>query len=169
MSGTSAGAPSEVTITGRGNLTGPIAAVRFSPDGTRIALVIDGPGRLAQCAVGTVERTGSNVRIDNLVVVTPASLMVTDAAWNDGTTLYVTGRIDPSDYGVWSVQSDGSAYSKRPSSYLPPTPESIAAASGELPWVASGGGVFIQRSDNWTSPFGGIDTTVRGRSPVYLE
>ena len=142
-----AGAPSQVTITGRGNLTGPISAVRFSPDGTRIALVIGGAGRVAQCAVGTVERNGSNARIDNLVLVTPSDMTVTDVAWNDGTTLYVTGRTDPSDYGVWSVQSDGSAFSKRPSSNLPATPESIAAASGELPWVASGGGVFIQRSN----------------------
>jgi hypothetical protein len=162
------GTPSQVTIT-RGNLTGPITSVRFSPDGTRIALVIGGAGRLAQCAVGTVERNGSNVRIDNLVPVTPSDMKVTDAAWNDGTTLYVTGT-DASGYGVWSVQSDGSAFSKRPSSNLPVPPESIAAASGEFPWVASGGGVFIQRSTGWTSPFGGIDTTfVRGRSPIYLE
>jgi hypothetical protein len=163
------GAPSQVTITGRGNLTGPITAVRFSPDGTRIALVIGGPGGVAQCAVGTVERNGSNARIDSLVLVTPSDMTVTDAAWNDGTTLYVTGRTDPSDYGVWSVESDGSAFSKRPSSNLPATPESIAAASGELPWVASGGGVFIQRSDHWTAPFGVLDATVRGRSPIYLE
>ena len=163
------GAPSQVTITGRGNLTGPITAVRFSPDGTRIALVIGGPGGVAQCAVGTVERNGSSARIDSLVLVTPSDMTVTDAAWNDGTTLYVTGRTDPSDYGVWSVESDGSAFSKRPSSNLPATPESIAAASGELPWVASGGGVFIQRSDHWTAPFGVLDATVRGRSPIYLE
>jgi hypothetical protein len=164
-----AGAPSQVTITGRGNLTGPISAVRFSPDGTRIALVLGGPGGVAQCAVGTVERNGSNARIDNLVLVTSSDMTVTDVAWNDGTTLYVTGRTDPSDYGVWSVESDGSAFSKRPSSNLPATPESIAAASGELPWVASGGGVFIQRSDHWTAPFGVLDATVRGRSPIYLE
>jgi len=168
-SGASSGAPSQVAITGRGNLTGPITAVRFSPDGTRIALVIGGPGGGAQCAVGTVERNGSNARIDNLVPVTPSDMTVTDVAWNDGTTLYVSGRTDPSDYGVWSVESDGSAFSKRPSSNLPATPESIAAASGELPWVASGGGVFIQRSDHWTAPFGVIDATVRGRSPIYLE
>jgi len=168
-SGASSGTPTQVTITGRSNLTGPITAVRFSPDGTRIALVIGGPGGVAQCAVGTVERNGSNARIDNLVPVTPSDMTVTDVAWNDGTTLYVTGRTDPSDYGVWSVESDGSAFSKRPSSNLPATPESIAAASGELPWVASGGGVFIQRSDHWTAPFGVIDATVRGRSPIYLE
>ena len=167
--GASSGTPTQVTITGRSNLTGPITAVRFSPDGTRIALVIGGPGGVAQCAVGTVERNGSNARIDNLVPVTPSDMTVTDVAWNDGTTLYVTGRTDPSDYGVWSVESDGSAFSKRPSSNLPATPESIAAASGELPWVASGGGVFIQRSDHWTAPFGVLDATVRGRSPVYLE
>jgi Lipoprotein LpqB beta-propeller domain len=162
------GASSQVQITGRGNLTGNIVAVRFSPDGTRIALVIGGPGRVVQCTVGTVERSGANVRIDNLVPVTPSDLSVTDVAWNDGTTLYATGA-DASGYGVWSVQSDGSAFSKRSSSNLPATPESITAASGELPWVASGGGVFIQRSNAWTSPFGGIDATVRGRSPVYLE
>ena len=167
-SGRSSGVPSQVTIGGRGNLTGAITAVRFSPDGTRIALVMSGTGRVVQCAVGTVDRNGSNVRIDNLVPVTPSRMTVTDAAWYDGTTLYVTGRTDPSDYGVWSVQSDGSALSMRPSSNLPATPESIAAASGELPWVASGGGVFIQGSTGWTSPFGGI-TTVRGRSPIYLE
>jgi hypothetical protein len=131
--------------------------------------VIGGPGGVAQCAVGTVERNGSSARIDSLVLVTPSDMTVTDVAWNDGTTLYVTGRTDPSDYGVWSVESDGSAFSKRPSSNLPATPESIAAASGELPWVASGGGVFIQRSDHWTAPFGVLDATVRGRSPIYLE
>ncbi len=161
------GTPSQVTIT-RGNLTGPISSVRFSPDGTRIALVIGGAGRLTQCAVGTVERNGSNVRIDNLVLVTPSDMKVTDAAWNDGTTLYVTGS-EASGYGVWSVQSDGSAFSKRPAGNFPATPESVAAASGELPWVSSGGAVFIQRSNAWTSPFGGIDATVRGRSPIYLE
>ena len=165
-SGASPGVPSLVTITGRGNLTGPITAVRLSPDGTRIALVIGGAGGVVQCVVGTVERNGSNVSIDNLVLVTPADLKVTDAAWNDGTTLYVTGTDASGGYGVWSVLSDGSAFSKRPSSNLPPAPESIAAASGELPWVASGGGVFIQRSTSWSSPFGGI---VRGSSPIYLE
>jgi hypothetical protein len=162
------GTPSQVTITGRGNLTGPITSVRFSPDGTRIALVIGGAARVAQCVIGTVERNASNVRIDNLVPVTPSDLTVTDAAWNDGTTLYVTGS-EASGYGVWSVQSDGSGFSKRPAGNFPATPESIAAASGELPWVSSGGAVFIQRSNAWTSPFGGIDATVRGRSPIYLE
>ena len=165
------GASSQVPIIGGGNLTGNIEAVRFSPDGTRIALVIGGAGGAMQCAIGTVERNAANVRIDNLVLVTPSGLRVTDAAWNDGTTLYVTGSdtSGTSGDGVWSVQSDGSAFSKRPSSNLPPTPESIAAASGELPWVASGGAVFIQRSDVWTSPFGPIDATVRGTSPSYLE
>jgi WD40 repeat protein len=162
------GTPSQVTITGRGNLTGPITSVRFSPDGTRIALVIGGAARVAQCVIGTVERNASNVRIDNLVPVTTSDLTVTDAAWNDGTTLYVTGS-EASGYGVWSVQSDGSGFSKRPAGNFPATPESIAAASGELPWVSSGGAVFIQRSNAWTSPFGGIDATVRGRSPIYLE
>jgi hypothetical protein len=162
------GAPSQVTITGRGSLTGPITSVRFSPDGTRIALVIGGAGRVAQCVVGTVERNASNVGIDNLVPVTPSDMKVTDAAWNDGTTLYVTGS-EASGYGVWSVQSDGSAFSKRPAGNFPATPESIAAASGELPWVSSGGAVFIQRSNAWTSPFGGTDATVRGSSPIYLE
>jgi Lipoprotein LpqB beta-propeller domain len=162
------GASNQVQITGRGSLTGNIEAVRFSPDGTRIALVIGGAGGVKQCAVGTVERSGANVRVDNLVPITPSALNVTDVAWNDGTTLYLTGS-DSSGYGVWSVQSDGSAFSKRPSSNLPAAPDSIAAASGELPWVASGGGVFIQRSNIWTSPFGASDATVRGRSPVYLE
>jgi len=165
-SGASSGVPSQVTITGRGNLTGSITAVRLSPDGSRIALVIGGTGGVVQCVVATVERNGSNVSIDNLVPVTPSDLKVTDAAWNDGTTLYLTGTDASGGYGVWSVQSDGSAFSKRPSSNLPPAPESIAAASGELPWVASGGGVFIQRSTSWSSPFGGI---VRGSSPIYLE
>ena len=163
------GASSQVTITDRGSLTGPITSVRFSPDGTRIALVIGGAGRVAQCVIGTVERNASNVRIDNLVPVTPSDIRVTDAAWNDGTTLYVSGQDASGGNGVWSVQSDGSAFSKRPAGNFPATPDSIAAASGELPWVSSGGAVFIQRSNAWTSPFGGTDATVRGRSPIYLE
>ena len=70
------GTSSQVPIIGRGNLTGNIEAVRFSPDGTRIALVIGGAGGAMQCAIGTVERNAANVRIDNLVLVTPSDLTV---------------------------------------------------------------------------------------------
>jgi hypothetical protein len=162
------GASSQVQVAAGESPTGTILAVRFSPDGTRIALVVGAPGRAAQCVVGTVERGGDTVRVDNLVPITPADLAVTDVGWNDGTTLYLTGA-NGSGYGVWSVQSDGSGLNKRSENNLPAIPTAVAAAPGVLPWVASGGGVFVQRSNNWNSPFEPLDATVRGGSPVYLE
>jgi Lipoprotein LpqB beta-propeller domain/Sporulation and spore germination len=164
---TSDGQVSTVPISSRGALTGDILAVRFSRDGTRIAMVIAGAGGVVQCVVGTVERGGS-VRVDNLNPVTPIGFVPTDVAWNDGTTLYVSGS-NGSTFGVWSVQSDGSNFTSRIASNLPATPTTITAAAGSLPWVGSGGGVFEQRTKEWTSPFGPTEGTVRGISPLYQE
>lgn len=160
------GAANVVPIASRGALTGDILAVRFSRDGTRIAMVMAGTGGVVQCVVGTVERAGA-VRVDNVNPVTPVGFVPTDVAWNEGTTLYVSGS-SGSTFGVWSVQSDGSNFTYRSVSNLPGPPTTITAAPFSLPWVGTGNAVFEQRETEWTSPSptGG---TVKGTSPLYQE
>ena len=149
---------------------GPIRALKFSRDGVRVAVVLSTPDGTPDGYVGTVERSGNNknVRVDNLVAVSPASVTVNDVAWNDDTTLYAVGTSGGS-YGVWSVQSDGSMWSTRSRTNLPQAAQQIAAARDQYPWVSAGGVIFVQRSSTWVSPFGPPDSTVRGTSPTYLE
>jgi Lipoprotein LpqB beta-propeller domain len=151
--------------TGQG---GAIRAVKFSRDGVRIAIVIAGRDGTSECYVGTVERASNTVPVDQLVAVTPGSVNIADAAWNDDTTLYVVGTAG-TNYGVWSVQDDGSQWTERSHANLPEAAQQIAAAPDQYPWVSAGGALFVQRSSSWVSPFGGPDATVHGTSPTYLE
>jgi Lipoprotein LpqB beta-propeller domain len=147
---------------------GTIRAVTFSRDGVRVAVVIAGSDGTAATYIGTVERPGKNVSVDNLVPVTPADVDVDDVAWNDDATLYVIGS-GPDAYGIWSVKVDGSQWTPRSRANLPQAAQQIAAARDQFPWVAAGGAIFVQRSSIWTSPYGPPDTTVRGSSPTYLQ
>jgi hypothetical protein len=147
---------------------GTIRAVTFSRDGVRVAIVIAGSDGTAATYLGTIERPGNNVSVDNLVPVTPADVDVNDVAWNDDTTLYVVGTA-PDGYGVWSVKADGSQWTPRSRTNLPQAAQQIAAARDEFPWVSAAGAIFVQRSSIWTSPYGLPDTTVRGTSPTYLQ
>ncbi len=55
-------------------------------------------------------------------------------------------------FGIWSVQSDGSSLSARPTSNLPAPPDAIAAAPDVSPWVSSGQAVWVQRYNSWSPP-----------------
>jgi hypothetical protein len=147
---------------------GTIRALKFSRDGVRIAIVMTNLDGTAQAYVGTVERSGKNARVDNLVAISPSTVNVNDIAWNDDTTLYAVGTA-ANGYGVWSVQSDGSLWNQRSRTNLPQAAQQIAAARDQYPWVSAGGVIFVQRSSTWVSPFGPPDSTVRGTSPTYLD
>ncbi|MEP6599015.1 MAG: GerMN domain-containing protein [Actinomycetota bacterium] len=147
-----------------------IRAVRVSPDGARLVLVLAADQGPASAYVGTVARQGASVRVEALAPITPSNVDLTDIDWNDQTTLYAIG-VGPSGYGVWSVQADGAAWTERNRQGLPAAPQTIAAAPGAVAWVSSNGGVFKQDGPNqtWVSPFQPLNATVVGRSPTYLE
>lgn len=146
-----------------------ITAIRFSPDGARLAMVVD-----SQVYVGPVVRsdTGAFVRIDTPWQVTPDNFVFSDVAWNDDTTLYLVGHDQARTSGVWQVQVDGSRLQARASSGLPGVPDNITAAPGSSlpPWVSAGGAVFQEvhqpNSLSWGAP---NKHTIIGGGPVYLE
>jgi hypothetical protein len=159
-----------VPVAGTAGTTGTIRAIAFSPDGVRLALVIASGDGTSEIWVGAVVRSGQDVRVDGLTQVTPPGIVVTDVAWNNPTTMYSVGAYagTSSAFGIWSVQSDGSAFSPRPTSNLPAAPDSIAAAPDVSPWVSAQQAVWVQRYSSWTPP-GGQGETTYGTAPTYLQ
>lgn len=145
---------------------GRIVALRFSPEGSRLAMIVSGPSGQSQLWVGAVLRSGQSVRINSPVPITPPTDVLTDVAWNDDTTLYVIGQDQMTDSVLWQVQCDGSNMIARVSTGLPQLPDSITANGGAPPFVSAGGAVFKQSDSEWESP---SKTTTYGTKPVYLE
>lgn len=148
-----------------------ITALRLSPEGTRIAMIVQGPTGIAQLWVGAVVRTGSggdiSVRIASPQPIVPPSYRLNDVAWDDDTTLWVVGTDDTQQrgYGIWSVTLDGANMHQQSSAGLPQGADTITTGSGVLPWVSVGGHVFVLGSD-WEGP---NNHTTPGTAPVYLE
>jgi dipeptidyl aminopeptidase/acylaminoacyl peptidase len=147
-----------------GPVRGQVAAVRFSPEGTRIALVLktdDG----SQIWIGSVSRNAQSgqVAVEDLEPISPQGISITDVAWNDHLNLFAIGR-DPGN--VYEVHVDGSLWTARGTSKLPQAPDSITVAEGKVAWVSAGGTVWSQTGDSWGPPGAG---ETRGENPVYLE
>jgi hypothetical protein len=163
-----------VPLTASGStVDGNVTAVRFSPDGARVAVVLTNStaaGPVAQVWIGSVIRTGEGagqVRVDSLTPITPQDVAVTDVAWNDQLKLFTIGRILASgESSVFEVQVDGSLWTARGIGNLPQAPDSITVAENEVAWVSAGGTVWAQRAGNWVSPGTGPTS---GTNPVYLE
>jgi hypothetical protein len=158
--------PHQVSLTStRGGLpAGQFTALRFSPDGARLAVIVHGADGVNAVWIGSVVRSGTDVRIEAFEPVTPSQLDVRDLAWSDPTTLLLSARKGAAEVGFWSVQSDGSSLASRSTVGLPCCPLSIAAAPGQLPLVEAGGALWIQRGSSWSALVG---TQTLGRSPVY--
>ncbi|MCU1658820.1 MAG: Lipoprotein LpqB beta-propeller protein [Pseudonocardiales bacterium] len=164
------GRRSVVPVTGTsGAVSGRVTALRFSPEGTRVAVVLTATDGTAQVWVGSVVRTraqGGQVRVDSLEPVTPQGVAVTDVAWNDQLKLFAIGRdLTTGDPSVYEVQVDGSLWTPRGISNLP-VPDSITVAQNEVAWVSAGGTVWAQQASAWTSrgTEGAFCT-----NPIYLE
>jgi hypothetical protein len=164
------GAPTPVPVTGAGPVTGRVSALRFSPEGSRVAMVLGArDGDSAQVWVGSVVRTPgqSQVRIDSLEPITPQGIAVTDLAWNDQLKLFVIGRVlSTGETNVFEVQVDGSLWTPRQVVNLPGPPTSITVSENVPAWVSADGTVWTQTGGSWSSP-GGKATA--GENPTYLE
>ncbi|MCW2540712.1 MAG: hypothetical protein JWN95_2437 [Frankiales bacterium] len=132
---------------------GQIVALRFSPDGVRLAVVLRAKDGTSAIWVGAVARSGTTVSIENFEPLTPAGLVVDDLAWSDATTLLLIGGAKGAEPTIWAVQSDGSFLQARNATGLPRGLQSVAAAPGMPALVGSAGpAVWTQEGGAWASP-----------------
>lgn len=150
-----------------GKVNGSIVAVRLSPEGSRVAMVLKAPDGSAQIYVGAVVRGTSDVRVAGLTPISPQSIAVTDVAWNDELKLFAVGTDESSgSWGLYEVQCDGSLWTLRNNSGLPQAPDSLTVAAGSVAVVSAGETVWQQQAGSWGSLVG--DDT-RGTNPIYVE
>lgn len=166
---TSTGGMSQVQFTAEtGTVAGQIIALRFSPEGARVALVIKADDGTSQVWIGDIVRSGDAVRVGGLIPISPLGIAVTDVAWNDAFKLFAIGHeISSDEGGVFEVQCDGSVWTPRGIGTLPQDPDSISVAENVNASVSAGGTVWQQHGGTWISPTG--SGTSYGTNPVYLE
>ncbi|HEV7194189.1 MAG TPA: LpqB family beta-propeller domain-containing protein [Jatrophihabitantaceae bacterium] len=159
----------EPTVT-TGQLNGSITALRLSPEGSRVAMVVtatDGTN-VSQVWVGSIVRSAAQVRIDGLEPVTPVGVSIKDVAWNDPLKLFVIGSVN-GDTNIFEVQVDGSLWTPRDVLNLPQAPDTITVAANQPAWVSAGTTVWVRRAGEWASPGPGTTNGTNGTDPVYLE
>lgn len=167
--------PTQVAAAGRnGPLTGTITGLSFSPEGTRLALVISSlDGTSSQVWLGSVVRSGPDVRLDQVEPVTPAGVVVDDVGWRTETALVAVGTAPGFAAGVLvDLAVDGSRLGLTAPDGLPDRPRSIAVSPrGAEQWVAVGVGgaatVWTRPASggSWGAPGGGA--TQAGYGPSY--
>ena len=159
--------PAQVALPAPAN-GGRIVALRLSPEGSRIAVVIESGGR-QQLDIGAVVRTDGQVRIDKLQQLSPAGVVVTDLAWVERLKLYAIGYDTPStDARLYSTGVDGSGWDGQSIGTLPDPPSTLSISLGQPGWVTSGDAVWVQSGGStWHSPGRGIRTP--GTAPTYVE
>ncbi len=132
--------------------------IELSPDGVRLAVVVDGPqGR--RLHVGTVVRSEEGgVAIRDLPGVAPTLAPVVDVAWRSNGQLWVLAG-DPGEETPYSLGVDGWGLTEQGTSGLPDEPTSLGAAPGRDPLVVAGGRLWQWSRGTWS-------TLVRGQEPL---
>lgn len=147
---------------------GRILALRLSPEGARIAIVISSSNGAEQLFIGSVVRSAGQVRIDALQSVSPEGVRVRDVAWIGPQKFFAIGSIaDSGDARIFESNVDGSFWTGRGVSPLPEPPDSVSVAVNQLAWVSANNTVWEQNGRGWSSPGATAQTT--GDKPVYLE
>jgi hypothetical protein len=147
---------------------GQIVALRMSPEGSRIAIVVSGANGSKQLYVGSVVRGAGPVRVDTLDPISPEGVAVTDVAWLDSLKLFAIGYLLGSqDARTFVTGVDGTEWSNSPIGNLPVPPDSVAATTASSVWVSANGYVWKQSGNSWVSP--GPTGQTPGTDPVYLE
>jgi hypothetical protein len=147
---------------------GRIVALRLSPDGARIAMVLSGSHRSGQLYIGSVVRGAGSPQVVNLQPISPDGVVITDVAWNYALRLTAIGYLASSgDSRVFEVGVDGAEFDERGITGLPAAPLSLTATTDALAWVSADGFVWTQNGGSWISP--GPTGQVPGDNPVYLS
>ena len=150
-----------------------LSAVRVSPDGGRIALVVTSTGSTvgstSQVYIGTIQ-AGVPSSIVDPQAITPSGVLITDVGWYDELKLFAVGTVAglANDFVFYEVQCDGSGLTPRSTSGLPGAPDSLAVADGSLAVVSVGGTLWQQSEggDRWDP----LRADARLPSnPVYVE
>jgi hypothetical protein len=153
-----------------------VTAVRFSPDGARVALVLAdvGSGKSSSAWVGNVVRSGSSVTVQGLHQFTPPSWYVRDVTWTDSISLQVIDNaVGSYAFTVYSMRSDGSdAVAITSANDDLPGPPRYITAGRDATWVSVPSGrsatLWLLTSTagvGWVAPF---DTsTYVGTAPAY--
>jgi hypothetical protein len=146
---------------------GRIIALRFSPEGSRIAIVIAGANGGTQLYVGAVVRGAGQVRVDLHEPISPVNVVVTDVAWLDAFKLFAIGYLAGSrDTRSFVTGADGSDWTNSTIN-LPAAPDTVTAATSSNVWVSAKGYVWKLTGTSWVSP--GSTGQTPGTAPVYLE
>jgi hypothetical protein len=146
-----------------------IVAVRLSPEGSRIALIVGTKGGNNQLYVGAVVRTAGDVQVDlPASPISPAGVSVDDIAWIEPLALIGIGDLAFNrEPAIFNTNVDGSAWSNDSIGNLP-SPDSIAVEPGAGVWVSAHNTVWYQSGgEQWTSPSASGETV--GYAPTYLE
>jgi hypothetical protein len=147
---------------------GRLLALRLSPDGARVAIVLGGPKRAdgGELYVGAVVRDAGPVSVDTLQRLSPKSVKVVDVAWlNQIRLLSVGQQTSPGDSVTVDTWVDGDVVAVRDIG-LPRPPDSVTVAVGANAWLSAAGFVWVQSGGQWTSPTGG---QTPGTAPIYVE
>jgi antitoxin (DNA-binding transcriptional repressor) of toxin-antitoxin stability system len=147
---------------------GQVVAVRLSPEGSRIAIVVSGAGDTKQLYVGSIVRGAGPVRVDSLDPISPEGVVVNDVAWVDSFKLFGIGYLLGSqDSKTFETGVDGTDWTNSSIGNLPGPPDSVTAATGSSVWVSASDYVWKQSGSSWVSP--GPTGQTPGSAPVYLE
>lgn len=150
-------------------LTGQtVIALRFSPEGARIALVLRAADGSSTAWIGQVLRTAVTVQIEDLRQITPASWTVSDIAWADAVRLRAIAVVAGSTgFQIWSLRADGSdPRNSAGANGLPGVPQWITAGPDGAAWVSVRDTLWVEAFDgDWSPPFGSRQQV--GRAPVY--
>jgi hypothetical protein len=154
-----------------------ITAVRLSPEGARVALVVStSPASSpsfdtrSQIWVGTVVRTGGRVRVAGLSAISPPGVHVNDVAWYDADKLFAIGSyVVTKNFATFEVQADGSLWTFHLPINLPGRPSTLTAASNSVAVVAVGTSLWRQDGASWVSLLGGEGGFAPGTDPIYIE
>jgi hypothetical protein len=148
---------------------GRVVALRPSPDGSRIAIVVAGASDAsAELYVGSIVRGSGQVRLDGLQAISPEDAVVTDVGWLDPLTLYAIGSFaSTGDARFFDTSVDGSQWTNRTIGNLTYPPDSVTATAGAPEWVSERGYVWRYSAQGWASP--GPTGQTPGRAPVYLQ
>ncbi len=149
------------------SVSGRIIAVRISPEGSRIALVIATAGGQSQIWIGVIARGSQSVQVTDMELISPNGANITDVGWSDLLKLYAIGTDTASgDPNVYELECDGSFWSATGIGNLPQAPDSLAVAKNGVPAVSAGTTIWVQTNGIWVSPEQG---TTYGTNPVYVE